>query len=146
MKTLQVLVVVLAVSVIPVAYAQQTAPPGSMPMGPGMMMGMHQQMQGMMQQMGGMMQQFGEMMSSGQMSAEQTKRMGEMLKEMGGMMGGMATMGRGQMGPMNMPEMSQMMQHMAEILDRERENCGTILRRYLEVQGPAMKAWARILS
>jgi hypothetical protein len=39
-----------------------------------------------------------------------------------------------------------MMEHMAEILDRERENCSAILCRYLDVQAPAMKAWARILS
>jgi hypothetical protein len=39
-----------------------------------------------------------------------------------------------------------MMAHMAEILDRERESCSVILRRYLDVQAPAMKAWARILS
>ena len=35
---------------------------------------------------------------------------------------------------------------MAEILDRERENCSAILHRYLDVQAPAMKAWARLLS
>jgi hypothetical protein len=67
MKTLLALLVVLAVGMVPGAHAQQAAPPTGMPMGPGMMMGMHQQMQGMMQQMGGMMQQLGEMMASGQM-------------------------------------------------------------------------------
>ena len=39
-----------------------------------------------------------------------------------------------------------MMQHTAEILDRERQNSSAILRRYLDVQVPAMKAWAHILS
>jgi reversibly glycosylated polypeptide len=39
-----------------------------------------------------------------------------------------------------------MMAQMAEILDRERENCSVLLRRYLDVQAPAMKAWTRILS
>ena len=39
-----------------------------------------------------------------------------------------------------------MMAHMAEILDRERESCGLILRRYLDALIPAMKAWCRILS
>jgi Reversibly glycosylated polypeptide len=39
-----------------------------------------------------------------------------------------------------------MMAHMAEILDRERESCGVILRRYLDALIPAMKAWCRILS
>ena len=39
-----------------------------------------------------------------------------------------------------------MMMQMSAILDRERENCGTILRRYLDVGVPAMKAWCRILS
>jgi hypothetical protein len=39
-----------------------------------------------------------------------------------------------------------MMTHMAEILDRERENCGVLLRRYLDTQIPAIKAWSRILS
>ena len=38
-----------------------------------------------------------------------------------------------------------MITQMAEILDRERENCSAILRRYLDVQAPAMKAWARLL-
>lgn len=66
MKTLLALLVILALGVMPVAQAQQSAPPGGGAMGPGMMMGMHQQMQGMMQQMGGMMRQLGEMMASGQ--------------------------------------------------------------------------------
>ena len=39
-----------------------------------------------------------------------------------------------------------MITQMAEILDRERENCSAILHRYLDVQAPAMKAWARLLS
>jgi len=39
-----------------------------------------------------------------------------------------------------------MMLQMAEILERERESCSVILRRYLDVQVPAMKAWVRILS
>jgi Reversibly glycosylated polypeptide len=39
-----------------------------------------------------------------------------------------------------------MMAQMAEIFDRERENCSVILRRYLETLIPAMKAWIRILS
>ncbi|WP_119389755.1 hypothetical protein [Taklimakanibacter lacteus] len=39
-----------------------------------------------------------------------------------------------------------MMAHLAEIFDRERANCGTILQRYLDVAVPAMKAWTRTLS
>lgn len=39
-----------------------------------------------------------------------------------------------------------MMAHMVEILEREGERSGTILRRYLEVLIPAMKSWVRILS
>jgi hypothetical protein len=39
-----------------------------------------------------------------------------------------------------------MMEQMTEIFDRERENCGTILRRYLDVTVPAFKAWTRVLS
>jgi hypothetical protein len=39
-----------------------------------------------------------------------------------------------------------MMAHLSEIFERERENCSPILRRYLDVQAPAMKAWVRILS
>jgi len=39
-----------------------------------------------------------------------------------------------------------MMGQMAEILDRERENSSAILRRYLDVQAPAMKAWTRVLA
>jgi hypothetical protein len=39
-----------------------------------------------------------------------------------------------------------MMAHLAEIFDRERQNCGAILQRYLDVMVPAMKAWTRILS
>ena len=66
MKTLLALLVVVALGVVPVARAHQSAPPGGGAMAPGMMMGMHQQMQGMMQQMGGMMRQLGEMMASGQ--------------------------------------------------------------------------------
>ena len=39
-----------------------------------------------------------------------------------------------------------MMMHMADILARKREKCGVLLRRYLDIQIPAMKAWTRILS
>ena len=39
-----------------------------------------------------------------------------------------------------------MMAQLSEILERERENCSLLLRRYLDVQVPAMKAWVRILS
>jgi len=39
-----------------------------------------------------------------------------------------------------------MMAHMAEILERERETCSTILQRYLDILIPAMQAWIRILS
>jgi hypothetical protein len=39
-----------------------------------------------------------------------------------------------------------MMEHMADILDRERHGCSHILRRYLDVQVPALKAWNRILK
>ncbi len=39
-----------------------------------------------------------------------------------------------------------MMAHMSEIFERERENCSVILRRYLDVQIPATRAWNRILS
>jgi len=39
-----------------------------------------------------------------------------------------------------------MMAQLSEILERERENCSLLLRRYLDVHVPAMKAWVRILS
>jgi reversibly glycosylated polypeptide len=36
--------------------------------------------------------------------------------------------------------------HLAEVFDRERENSGALLRHYLDVAVPAMKAWTRVLS
>lgn len=39
-----------------------------------------------------------------------------------------------------------MMTHMTDVMDREREKCSALLRRYLEVLIPAMKAWTKILS
>lgn len=123
MKTILTILLTVALGTFAIAHAQQAPPPGASPMGPGMMVGMHQQMMGLMQQMGGMMQQMGEMMASGQMSPERMKQMGDAMKQMGSLMGGMGARG-GSMGPMAMPEMSKMMEHMAEMQKRMSDMMG----------------------
>jgi hypothetical protein len=52
MKSFLAILLIAAVGAFAVVSAQQTPTPGSSPMGPGMMTGMHQQMMGLMQQMG----------------------------------------------------------------------------------------------